>query len=60
MRKFIFYCDLCDKEAVSIDTWFNIASCGDHANISPVARQKLPNYNPKKPKAINDETLYSI
>lgn len=34
-------CDLCDKEAVEFDSWFNIKSCEDHKHISPVARQKL-------------------
>lgn len=34
-------CDLCDKEATEVDTWFNIASCDAHKHVSPVGRQKL-------------------
>lgn len=34
-------CDLCEKEAVDIDSWFCIASCEEHKTISPVDRQRI-------------------
>ena len=57
MKEIPFICDVCGEAATEFDSWFNIASCDKHKDISPIERQKMGIVNfCRIKKEVNNQT----